>query len=107
MLNFIYPENEDIAYMSKKLGTIYRDIDLDCDLESYKVREIDKEELEKIFTKLEFRGFLNKLGIEKEIDEIEVSYEYVKNDFDLESFLRNESISFKVYFDGDIYSKRV
>ncbi len=56
-------ENKDLAYLSMELGTIFRDVPLKLDIEDLERREFDKKELYNIFVKLQFRNFIEKLGL--------------------------------------------
>lgn len=93
-------DNEDLAYLSKRLGTIYRDIDLDTDILSYEIKNPDKEKLAEIFTRLEFKGYLDKLGLEREVKKLELDYEIVKDSFDIDL---GDEIYFKSFFETDKY----
>ena len=53
-------ENENIAYMSRKLGTIFTDIDLDFEIEDLKVKEENRQELYEKFKILEFNTLTKK-----------------------------------------------
>ncbi len=58
-------DNKDIAFMSRKLGTIIRSLDFDEDIEDFKPGSIDKEELADRFRTLEFRSFEEKFFPDK------------------------------------------
>jgi len=51
------------AYLSKKLATIVTDIDITFDLENFRYNEFNKRDLLEIFTKLEFKSFIERLGL--------------------------------------------
>ncbi|MBR5740188.1 MAG: DNA polymerase I, partial [Firmicutes bacterium] len=55
-------ENADLARLSKHLATIIRDVPLDVTLEDMTFGEPDYDKLREIYTKLEFKNFLKKLG---------------------------------------------
>jgi len=55
---------KDMAFMSKGLATIYRDMDI-CDLDSLHINEPDREKLKDLFNKLEFRTLKAKYGLDK------------------------------------------
>ncbi|HHW03106.1 MAG TPA: DNA polymerase I [Thermoanaerobacterales bacterium] len=57
------------ARISKHLATIVRDVDLDFNLENFKVKDPDYDELARLFRELEFYSLLNKI----ERPEVEVS----------------------------------
>ncbi len=56
-------ENETLAYMSKKLATINRNVPIDIDFEDCKLTEPDYAKLVELYKKLEFNTFLKKLDI--------------------------------------------
>ena len=61
-LRGIISDGEQRALMSKRLATIVTDAPVDMDFEGMRVREWDKPRLREIYTELEFRSFLKKLG---------------------------------------------
>ena len=68
-------ENKDLAFLSKKLGTIDKNASLDYDLEELKVREWNKVEIISIFKELRFNRFIQRFNLEnikeiKNIDEL-------------------------------------
>lgn len=65
-------EHETIAYLSRKLGTIYTDVPLDQKLEDFALVEPDKERLSEIFRRLEFKGFLERLDLP--VEQVEMSF---------------------------------
>jgi DNA polymerase-1 len=54
-------ENRDIAFLSKHLVTIVRDVPVSLDLEACRVRELDREQVVELFRELEFRALLDRL----------------------------------------------
>jgi DNA polymerase-1 len=56
-------EGKELAFMSKGLATIYRDLDLCC-IEDLEVKEPQKEKLKELFQKLEFKTLISKYGLE-------------------------------------------
>lgn len=66
-------ENEAIAYMSRKLGRIITNINLEKSIDELKIEEPDYQELFKIYENYEFKRLLNKIPsqygeVEEEID---------------------------------------
>ena len=55
----------DSAYMSRELAKIDSDAPLEITLGDVAVREIDREALCKLFTKLEFTGFIKRMELDK------------------------------------------
>ena len=53
-------QNEDMAYMSRTLGTIDTKVPIEVDLKQIKLEEWNKEEVLKIFKKLKFAKFIEK-----------------------------------------------
>ena len=54
-------ENVEKIRFSKFLVTIRKDVPIDFDAERFKVKEADKERLQKIYERLEFRSFIKKM----------------------------------------------
>jgi DNA polymerase-1 len=54
-------EGRDIAFLSKHLVTIVRDLPVALDLEACRVKEIDREKVVELFRQLEFRSLLSRL----------------------------------------------
>ena len=72
-------EGKESAYLSRELATIDVNVPLDFKCSDAKMREYDTEGLVEIFTRLEFKSFLKKLGpAVKETQEIKISTE-IKN----------------------------
>lgn len=63
--------NKDKAFLSRELATIIRDINLQCDLEDYRVKEYNSDELLKLYQKLEFHSLIKKLQEERELKAID------------------------------------
>ncbi|WP_300409952.1 DNA polymerase I [Lagierella sp.] len=97
-------ENKNMAFLSKKLGTIFTEVPLKRDLEDYRVAKPQYEKLQEIFERLEFNTFL------KELPGKEVEYEKDFNGVRVESsenlikLLKGETtISFHMFYNGDNY----
>lgn len=54
-------DNAQLALMSKRLATIITDVPIDVELDTLKKRDIDKDKLIDIYSRLEFNSFLKKL----------------------------------------------
>lgn len=78
-------ENRDQAFLSKKLASLDKDLDLDFTWEDLRHKEPEREELKRLFIKLEFKYMLTKLGFtEDELEEIqEITVLIVGKDEDL------------------------
>ncbi len=56
-------EDKDGAFLSKTLATIDCQVPIELDLESFRLRKYDKEKLGALFTRLQFKSFLQKLDL--------------------------------------------
>lgn len=56
-------DGKDIAYLSRLLGTIYKDVPIEIDINAYKNNPVDEDNLNKILTRLEMNSFIQKLNI--------------------------------------------
>lgn len=54
-------ENEAQAYLSRDLSRIVRDMEVNCDLEDFRVKEPDYAQLKELYRRLEFNSFLASL----------------------------------------------
>ncbi|MEG1705408.1 MAG: DNA polymerase I [Clostridia bacterium] len=64
-------ENKEMAYLSYKLATINKEAPIDVDYNKCKISDVNKEELYKLFRKLNFNKFLTKFdfsGISDKVD---------------------------------------
>jgi len=52
---------QDLAYLSRELATIKRDVEIDASIDDFPVREIQRAELSVLYKKLEFKGLLASL----------------------------------------------
>ncbi len=71
-------QNEEMAYMSRTLGTIDTKVPIEVELNEIKLVEWNKDEVLKIFKKLKFAKFIEKFDLQKEIAEekkLEIDYE--------------------------------
>lgn len=98
------------AFMSKKLGTIVKNVPLEESLDDFKVKEYDYDSLSKMYREFEFNSMLDRLPEEyrKEktqkvnIDKLEFDYE--TNIDDIVSKIEDaKSFAFKFITDGKIY----
>ncbi len=55
-----FEANKDLAYLSKDLGTIYREVPLDVTMEDLKMKEVNNDELYNLFIKLQFKNYIDK-----------------------------------------------
>jgi len=55
--------NQELAYLSKELGTICREVPLDFKWDEVAYRDVNNDELYRLFVKLQFRNYIDKLGL--------------------------------------------
>jgi len=82
-------DNKELAFMSKKLATIERNIPCISNMEEYRRKPFDSDKLYKIFTRLEFKSFIEKYGLgERKVAVSSLSsVECVKNLEDVKSVI--------------------
>lgn len=56
-------EGKDLAYLSKWLGTIACDAPIDFSVEKARLREVDNDRLYELFSKLEFKSYITRMGL--------------------------------------------
>ncbi|MDD5603694.1 MAG: DNA polymerase I, partial [Eubacteriales bacterium] len=64
--------NKELAYMSRRLSVIRRDIDDDCcpsDISIYKRKPVDNDRLYSLFKRLEFKSMIKKFGLSEPVEE--------------------------------------
>ena len=95
--------NKELAFLSRDLGTIFKDVPLDFELSDLELQEYNSGELYDLFVKLQFRNFIEKLGLkednEKTVEKIEIP-EIDIRDFSEINFENVTEFSF--YYDKDI-----
>lgn len=98
------------AFMSKKLGTIVRDVPIEESLDDFKKRDYDYEKLSELYREFEFNSMLDRLPEEYRKEEVEEisqdNFEFVeiKDLKDLEKEIKDKkSFAFKFITDGKIY----
>lgn len=64
-------ENKEMAYLSYKLATIYKKVPIDVDYNLCKISDVNKEDLYKIFKRLNFNKFLTKFDFSSVSDKID------------------------------------
>ncbi len=84
-------ENQDRAYLSKRLASLHKELDLGLDWEKMKHTSFNREMIKRLFIRLEFKTMLNKLGFkDEELEEIqEIVVQIVGKDEDLDTMLDN------------------
>ena len=56
-------ENKELAYLSKDLGTIFREVPLDFTIEEIKKEEPNNDALYELFSKLQLKNFIEKMNL--------------------------------------------
>ena len=59
-------DNRELAFLSRELGTIYKEVPLDFDIYDLEMQEYNQNELYDLFVKLQFKNFIEKLGLQKD-----------------------------------------
>ncbi|RVU54984.1 DNA polymerase I [Anaerosphaera multitolerans] len=101
--------NKTQAFMSKKLGTIVRNVPLEVTIEDLKMKERNLSELSEMYREYEFNSLLERLPEEYHKADIEITskalFEYEDRSIDeLIKLIENEkSFAFKFITDGKIY----
>lgn len=95
-------EGKEIAYISKKLATIYDDLKIDLTLEDLLIKEKDYENLKKIYTELEFKKEYEKLLDEisnklEVVEDIEIEEKYYSTLFDFVEKINSEKKEISLY----------
>ena len=98
------------AFMSKKLGTIVRDVPIDESLDDFKKLDYDYEKLSELYREFEFNSMLDRLPEEYRKEEVEEisqdNFEFVeiKDLREIEKEIKDKkSFAFKFITDGKIY----
>jgi len=96
--------NKDLAYLSKQLGTICKEVPVDEEVEKLAVKPYNTDELYKLFKKLNFNKYIEKLGLSiEQKDELDYKYEIINsNDF---IKIKDEIINQK-YFAYSLYTQQ-
>ena len=98
------------AFMSKKLGTIVRDVPIEESLDDFKKVQYDYEKLSELYREFEFNSMLDRLPEEYRKEEVEEisqdNFEFVeiKDLREIEKEIQDKkSFAFKFITDGKIY----
>ena len=98
------------AFMSKKLGTIVKDVPLEESLDDFKKVDYDYEKLSELYREFEFNSMLDRLPEEYRKEEVEEisqdNFEFVeiKDLREIEKEIKDKkSFAFKFITDGKIY----
>lgn len=102
---------KDLAFLSKKLATINTNVDIDLVIEDSVVPFPFNEGVKRIFTDLEFRGFLKRKDIFLEqsdnsnSEDIDVQIIEVKSKSEIESLLKSSRLSIVIDKNIHLYSE--
>ena len=91
-------EDKEMAFISKKIATIYRDVPLNIVLEDLKYEKNETPELTSLFKELEFFSFLKNMEIKKETKTLKYSSISTINNISLD-----KDISIDVMLDNENY----
>ncbi len=104
-------EHKAIAFLSKKLGKIIRNVPLDISLEEIKVQDPNWEKLANLYDTFEFKSLLSKIPSSEtglEDSDYSVKHEIVEeNNYEkiIQEIESEKSFSFKFIFEDDHYIK--
>ncbi|CDZ74548.1 DNA polymerase I [Peptoniphilus sp. ING2-D1G] len=102
-------ENKTQAFMSKKLGTIIKNVPLDEGLEDFKLKGYDYPKLYEIYKDFEFNTLIKRLPEEYQRDNTDKTSKnnLIYRSIELKDILKeikgSESFAFKIVTDGKIY----
>lgn len=94
-------EGKDMAFLSKKLATIVKDVDISMNIEDYKIKDQDNEALREVYEDLELNSRLNSLGSAKKVEAVENNLEVEILDKDNLDTLKNLKDEFIFYITTD------
>lgn len=98
-------DGKDMAFLSKKLATIVKDVDVSMNIDDYKINDADNDALREIFEELELNSRLNSLEGSKKIEVAEnnLDVEIIdENNLNALENVKNEFI-FSITTDTDKY----
>lgn len=94
-------EGRDLAYLSRQLATIDRNVPMDFELEKCGRKEVNEEELAKLFTRLNFKSFLNRMNLKETAAAETVSFEgkceAVDGDKAIELVKKSKTLAYRLY----------
>lgn len=98
-------DGKDMAFLSKKLATIVKDVDIPMNIDDYKINDADNDALREVFEELELNSRLNSLEGSKKIEVAEnnLDVEIIdENNLNALDNVKNEFI-FSITTDTDKY----
>lgn len=98
--------DKDMAFLSKKLCTIDRFVDIDSNISDFKIKPYDEERLKELFVNLEFNAFLKDIIKDTPKNEEESILLENINPKDAICLLKDikEKLTYKIFSDGKISS---
>ena len=90
-------EGREDALFSKKLATIDLNVPMELSFNNFKIKEYDKQRLAELFTKLNFKSFLDKLDLKSEAKENKLC-EYKKIHLTQDAFLKEIKSGGEVFY---------
>ena len=94
--------DKEMAFLSKKLGTICQTMDVFRNIKDFEVREYDKERLLEIFKRLEFNSFIERFNLNDDSNEQEVE-PVDRNIIDVIDVFTLSDIASKIENKGKLY----
>lgn len=98
--------SRQIAFLSKKIGTIVTNAPVDYEISDLSVADPDMESLKEKFSKYNFNKFLEKFedGNDVQREDLDFSYSFTDSDFSIIEDIEKEKIFyFKTIFENDNY----
>ena len=86
-------DNKDTAYLSYKLATINTDVPINCNCDLFSLKEVNLPEISQLFTRLEFKKFLEKYVKSEDAKylETESTTKFYKNLQNTKFYILNEA----------------
>lgn len=98
--------DKDMAFLSRRLGTIYQDLDVFINKDEFLLREYNKEKLYDVFKRLEFRTFIDEMGL-AEMESYQIgrkveSFVHISDVFSLSGLAKKIEKNRELYFCYDV-----
>ena len=96
------------AYLSRELGTISKTAPINRNIEEYKIKETNRQDLARFMTRLEFFGLMEKMGLEATVGQMSFDFdEQEKNEIEVSSLPitsgKADILGFSAVADGKVY----
>ncbi|MGO3751500.1 MAG: DNA polymerase I [Peptoniphilaceae bacterium] len=102
-------DNKAQAFMSKKLGTIIRNVPIEYEFKDFELVDYNYEELSKLYREYEFSTLINRLPEEYRKEEVEIisqdkmKYREISKESLIDEIKETKSFAFRFISDGKIY----